>query len=148
MSTLRLRTMSWKGMVLVIGLAAMIPARAGQATADQATDRASERAAALILRGFNCRDRIKLERLDQGDYFVINTILYGQNHYVFVGAGDNGISDLDLALYDEDGNLVVKDTDIDAVPVVEANVRATTSATLKVIAYRGSGWATAIICYE
>lgn len=56
--------------------------------------------------------------LDHGYYRVHNITLRSGVEYTFVGACDRDCSDLDLQLFDENGNLIDEDLLADDVPVV------------------------------
>ena len=120
------------------------------ATKKQAIDRASTAAAIVESHGYTCRREIEMMELEHGESFLIRTTFYEGHVYAVIGAGDNGIRDLDLELYDSNFNLLDKDDDVNPVPVVEgwAVRRGQARVNLKVVAYSGSGWATAVICHK
>ena len=60
----------------------------------------------------------------KGEKYTSTRTLYGGNDYAILGVGGDGIADLDIALLDKDGNVIDKDTETDATPVVQASVKA------------------------
>lgn len=139
------------GMVAAVAAAAALlgSPRGALATKQQAKSRAADAAAVIEGKGFVCRNEIEMRELEQGEHMWINTTLYSSHEYVIIGAGDSGIDDLDLEIYDRNYSLVASDHDEDPVPIVQVKpLRSSVRAHLKVIAYRGSGWTTAIICHR
>jgi hypothetical protein len=72
-------------------------------------------------------------RLNDGTYRVHNVTLRADVEYTFVGACDRDCSDLDLQLYDENGNLIDEDLLSDDVPVVTVTPSWTGRFRVKVI---------------
>ncbi|POZ50884.1 hypothetical protein [Methylovulum psychrotolerans] len=77
----------------------------------------------------------KFDRLDEGDSDSFSFNLRKGNSYKIVSVCDKDCSDLDLALYDENGNKISKDAGIDSMPVVEATPKWTGNFSLKVKMY-------------
>jgi len=113
-------------------------------SADEGTARL--RAAALftatvIFKGFSEVGRQDADKLSQGQFMRYPVTLYGGERYALFAAGDDSISDLDIHLYDEDGDLVAKDDSLDNVPIVIVTPRWTGRYYLDVVNYRGDrGW--------
>lgn len=71
--------------------------------------------------------------LNDGYYRVHNVTLREDVEYTFVGSCDNDCSDLDLQLFDENGNLIDEDLLRDDYPVVSVTPRWTGRFRIKVI---------------
>jgi hypothetical protein len=71
--------------------------------------------------------------LNHGYYRVHNVTLHEGVEYTFVGACDRDCSDLDLQLYDENGNLIDEDLLRDDVPIVSVTPEWTGRFYVKVI---------------
>ncbi len=50
--------------------------------------------------------------------FTFNLYLSSSEDYVFVGGGDDDVKDIDIIVYDSDGDIVAQDNDDDANPLV------------------------------
>ncbi|MBF0550281.1 MAG: hypothetical protein HQK60_07080 [Deltaproteobacteria bacterium] len=103
---------------------------------------------AVQLKGCDCRDYASGKYLSEGDYFTIRTTLSRGNQYVIMGAGDSTVRDLDIILYDENGNEIDRDTQTDATPMVAVSPRWTGTFYIKVKMYRGFGYSNVAICYQ
>ena len=111
------------------------PARASHAGA--------ERNAALLFdalrdRGWNVRDSFTWGFLQRSDSTVIRTTLHSGNTYKIVAAGCEDAYDVDVAVYDENGNLI--DSDHDTSPVAVADITPKWSGTfyIKVTMYNST----------
>jgi hypothetical protein len=71
--------------------------------------------------------------LEHGYYRIHNVTLRSGVEYTFVGACDRDCSDLDLQLFDENGNLIDEDLLRDDVPVVSVTPEWTGRFHVKVI---------------
>lgn len=58
---------------------------------------------------FCARDTFHTDHIGLGQTISYSTFLYGGGHYILATGGDNNARDLDVALYDENGNLIDKD---------------------------------------
>lgn len=68
-------------------------------------------AALLESKGFTVNyNESKYGFLSQGESFVIKTTCYNSSAYAIVAAGGNSANDVDIAIYDENGNLVDEDS--------------------------------------
>ncbi len=56
--------------------------------------------------------------IKEGNYITFNLYLSSSGEYLFVGGGDDDVKDLDIYVYDKDGNIVSKDNEDDANPMV------------------------------
>jgi hypothetical protein len=70
----------------------------------------------------------------RGEYIETRTF-YSGNEYKIMGIGSDGITDLDIQIIDEAGQIVIKDTQTDNLPSVVFNPTKTGKYTIKVIAY-------------
>jgi hypothetical protein len=85
--------------------------------------------------------------LSEGGSYTINTTLYKGYDYVIIGAGDSSVKDLDLEIYDENWNLINRDTERDALPVVKSSPRWNGRFHIRVKMYEGSGYPNVAICH-
>ena len=69
-------------------------------------------------------------REDQSDAWTIT--LYGGYDYMILAACDGDCQDLDIRLYDEDGNEIDQDESTDNVPTIEGRVDTTGRFTIEV----------------
>lgn len=143
---LRVRFVFAALVMMSVGLAA----RLADATRAQMRARARIAIDWAEKRGYSCRNELETGELEQGEHFMTDTILYGGNDYLILGAAGDHITDLDLELYDANWRLIDADKDADRTPMIQGVfvVRESALAHLKVIAYRGSDYATAVICYR
>jgi hypothetical protein len=139
----------WIPVFSLVGVFLGFMPRFAHASREEAKRNASIKAALIETRGFSCRREIEMNVLDQGEHMWIQTTLYSSHQYVIIGAGDTGIEDLDMEVYDKNFQLVASDNDTTNTPIVELQpLRVATKAYIKLIAYRGEGWATAVICHR
>lgn len=116
----------------------------GTLHADQST--AVKRAAALYVMGIQPKGFATLRNEDSdvlapGQVMQYRVTLYKQVTYVLFAAGDNSINDLDIYLYDENNNLIDRDTSSDNVPIVSVTPKWTGPFRVLVKNFRGSrGW--------
>jgi hypothetical protein len=103
---------------------------------------------ALASKGYDCRDSYRGKWLGQGDYFVYETTLLAGNSYALIGAGDSGVRDLDIVLYDENAGLIDRDKKADALPIVEVTPRWTGTFYVKVEMHSGSGYSYVAVCFR
>ncbi|MDY7092552.1 MAG: hypothetical protein SX243_06205 [Acidobacteriota bacterium] len=79
--------------------------------------------------------------LSQGQRMTYTVTLYRNVTYALFAAGCSNIRDLDIFLYDENGNLVARDTLRDNYPIVTITPRWTGTFRLQIRNYRGGrGW--------
>lgn len=92
-------------------------------------------------RGYDTLRNEDSDVLAQGQTMTYTVTLYGGVSYVLFAAGDENIRDLDILLYDENGNLIDHDTSTDNIPVVSVTPKWTGSFKLNVRNYAGRrGW--------
>jgi hypothetical protein len=72
----------------------------------------------LIQRGYTLTHDPSFDQLRQGQSQWINIKLRSGTSYVITALGDQDCRDLDLELYDENGNLVSRDAQTDGTPVM------------------------------
>jgi len=94
--------------ILVLGIALM--PQPIWATEYQATRQARNSAAELQERGFNIRDTFRYGFLRKGGAAYHMTTLYKGNTYALVVGGCSDAYDVDVLIYDENGNYITKDT--------------------------------------
>lgn len=75
------------------------------------------------------------DALGDGETEPYSVSLTKGNTYALVGVCDTDCSDLDLTLYDNNGNLIVEDTLVDDAPVIEFNVLSSGDFKLNVTMY-------------
>ena len=64
---------------------------------------------------------IEVDKLEKGQRYSKTRKLFSSNRYKIVGIGGVGTSDVDIKLYDENMNLIDKDTSFDNVPEVDVS---------------------------
>ena len=121
-------------------------------TAYAQRDNAIAKAAGMFLglssRGFDTIRSEDSDRLSPGQSMKYTVTLYAGVTYVLFAAGDASIRDLDIYLYDENGNLISKDTQTDRYPVVTVTPRWTGPFRMYVKNHRGRrGWYHSVIAY-
>ncbi|UCH92382.1 MAG: hypothetical protein JSV88_19080 [Candidatus Aminicenantes bacterium] len=104
--------------------------------------------ALLVLQGYEPRPEAKGKYLTEGDYYTIKTTLYRGNKYKILAAGDDYTRDLDIYLYDENWNEIDKDSQEDALPIVEVTPQWSGTFYIKVKMYEGSGYSNVAICFK
>ena len=93
------------------------------------------------------RDTVRVGYISEGGYRTINTTFIRGNTYFILGAGDGGVRDLDIILYDENWNEIDRDTQTDESPIVKVTPKWTGEFHIRVKMYSGSGCAYLGICY-
>ena len=78
---------------------------------------------------------IEVDRLSEGESYTFTRKLYAGNNYKIVGIGGQGVEDLDIYVYDANGDLVDRDTQTDNVPIVNFHVYSTQVYQIKVKFY-------------
>ncbi len=119
---------------LVIGL--------GTLHADNYDDAKSNAyAAALSLRatGYNLKG-YQGEYLGSGETVIYRVYMYSYNEYAVLGAGDSRVQDLDVEIYDGDGNLIASDKDSSDVSLVRFNPPYTGTYYVRTKMYSGHGY--------
>jgi hypothetical protein len=90
------------------------------------------------------RSGIRVEDSDQlrpGESKLYEPVLYRGTRYAFFGAGDQHIRDLDIYVYDMDGNLLTHDADNSDTAITVFAPRSTGQFKVIVKNYRGdAGW--------
>ena len=94
--------------------------------------------------GFNVRDTYQYGLLMRGESHTIKTTLYAGNAYVFIAGGCEDAYDVDIRVFDENGNLVARDSDHEDVAVAEVTPRWTGPFYIKITMYdstsNGAHW--------
>jgi hypothetical protein len=145
----RIMTVALSAAVL-FGLLAVVVPQPVEASANQVKARLEQRAYNFKRHGGGryCRPiNSRYRYLNRGQTYTISTTLYRGYHYNIIGAGDSGISDLDLEIYDGNGNLITRDRMTDAYPIVTSVPRWTGRFFIRIKAYRGAGFANVVICH-
>lgn len=89
-------------------------------------------------RGYNLRDFFSSGLLRRGESVLIATTLSAGNSYTLVAAGCEDAYDVDLAVYDENGNRIGADGDASPVAVVSVTPRWSGTFYLKVTMYKST----------
>ena len=114
------------------------------ATEADAKNRANETAASLRREGFTIRTTYWHGTLLKNDSTYITTTLYRGSSYGLVVGGCRDAYDIDVLLYDENWNLISKDTSTDPWAVVTVTPRWTGKYYIKVrmynSKYNGAHW--------
>lgn len=101
-----------------VAIAATLLAPAADATTSQAKARAYRIASALKQQGISFRNNYWHGLLRYKASTTIKTTLKANTEYVLVGGGCADAYDVDITVYDQNWNVVGRDTKVDAVPVV------------------------------
>lgn len=86
-------------------------------------------------------DDVKLLYLAEGESYKYSTQFYKGNKYFIAAIGCDDATDLDIYLYDENGNLIDKDSSTDARPVVHVQPKWSGKFYVKVKMYDAVGGA-------
>ena len=92
----------------------------------------------LKSKGYELRDFFSSGLMRRGESVVLATTLSAGNDYTRVAAGCEDAYDVDLAVYDENGNRVGADGDTSSVSVVEVSPKWTGTYYLKVTMYNST----------
>lgn len=99
-------------------------------------------AAALFVglrnQGWECRNSFSQGLLRRGGSTVIATTLYAGNNYCLAASGCEDAYDVDLAVYDENGNFIGSDSDRSSLAVVRITPRWTGTYYLKVTMFNST----------
>ena len=110
-----------------------------QASTQGASIRASQLFATLGSRlALNVRPAYTYGLLRRGESVTIRTTLHAGNSYVIVAGGCEDAYDVDLQLFDANGNLVARDNDTQPVAVVQATSNYTGVAYVKITMYNST----------
>lgn len=130
--------------LLAISACALIP---GTLQASLAGARAAAQALySTLVRdlGINVRDQYDRGLLRRGQSTIVETYLYAGNRYYLVAAGCEDAYDVDIAVYDESGNLVASDNDSKQVALAEVTPRWSGKFYVKITMYdstaNGAHW--------
>jgi hypothetical protein len=94
--------------------------------------------AAAARRGFRLSN-YDTDQLSQGYYIDYHYTLQRNVRYIIFAAGDDHAQDVDIYLYDENGNLIDRDRQPDNSPVVEVTPRWTGPFTVRIKMYQAYG---------
>ena len=93
---------------------------------------------ALLERGWTVRESFSWGLLERGESAIIRTTLYAGNSYQIAAAGCEDAYDVDLAVFDENGNLIAQDQDNSQLAVAAITPRWTGTFYLKVTMYHST----------
>lgn len=102
----------------------------------------------LSYQGFTCRTRVDGRYLRTGQTYTFYTTLYSENVYRLVAAGNVHVKDIDVELHDENHNVIARDRDSDAIPIVAVAPKWTGEFHAKVTMYRGRGYSNVMVCWK
>ena len=124
---------------LIAGLLfAMVPMQFSTASVAGARYTASAMFLGLQNAGWQCRDSFSSGLLRRGGSVVIPTTLYAGNTYALAASGCEDAYDVDLAVYDENGNFIASDSDNSSLAVVRITPRWTGTYYLKVTMFNST----------
>jgi hypothetical protein len=112
--------MAMMSAVVAVSLA-MLPVQPATASEEGAHENAATLFRALTANGWLVDDTYSTGLLARGQSVMIRTTFYAGNDYKIVAAGCEDARDVDIAVFDENWNLIAKDED--ASPVAVANLR-------------------------
>lgn len=125
--------------ILVLGALLLTLLPAGSFATTQAARNTAYRAAELFVReGWNVRDEYWHGYLPLGGYTDIVVTLYQGNEYAFIAGGCDDAYDVDIYLYDENGNLIDQDQTQDTAAVVAVTPRWTGTFLVRVVMYNST----------
>jgi len=78
---------------------------------------------------------MEVDRLERKEHYRFQRKLYSSNVYKIIGVGGQGIKDLDIKIYDSNGNLLAKDTSEDNFPEITVDINETDVYTIEAIAF-------------
>jgi hypothetical protein len=133
------RRLRWGALIAVLGTTCFF---AAVARADAPT--ATARAAALYWSlcapaGYTVLSNEDTDVLASGRFRDYTVVLQAGVSYCIFAAGDQRIEDLDIFLYDENSNIIDRDTSRDAIPSVSVTPAWTGRFTLRIKNYKGYG---------
>ncbi|GEM_PF-791350 len=134
------------GVVATLGLA--LPIQSTQASDRESLLKLAIAATKFRSEGYSCRSRASGERLNEDDSYTVKNTLYTGNSYAIIGAGDSDVIDLDIELYDENFNLIDRDTQTDPYPIVKVSPGWSGRFYIRATMYRGYGYSNVMICYK
>ena len=102
----------------------------------------------LARRGFECREHAMGTVLHDGETEEFELVLHAGAEYVIPGAGDSTTRDLDLEIYDENGNFIDGDDMLDALPFVVVEPAWSGTFTVRMTMASGHGDANFAICFR
>ncbi|MEW5724831.1 MAG: hypothetical protein AB1896_17090 [Thermodesulfobacteriota bacterium] len=114
------------------------------ATVGGAKERAYSIADRLLGLGFNVLDTYQYGLLPRGGAYVVTTTLQAGVSYVFVAGGCQDAYDVDVGLFDENGNLIDVDEDNSTLAVAEVTPKWTGPFYIKIVMHdstrNGAHW--------
>ena len=124
--------------IIVAGLGLALFTRPAAATRDEAVECTAAMVAAAMREGYRLRSS-DTNRLEEGDVMSYDVTFNRGNRYVILACGDGRAVDLDIYLYDEDGNLIDRDQQTDNRPIVSVTPRWTGPFRVRVKMYEARG---------
>ncbi|MEM9300995.1 MAG: hypothetical protein AAGE01_02735 [Pseudomonadota bacterium] len=103
-------------MLLSLGLAAS--AQAQTVWEEQVSDQIDAASREFRNAGFNKISKTFIDSLDESDSEAYTLELSDFYEYIAIGVCDEDCSDLDLVIYDDDGDRIAEDVEIDDVPII------------------------------
>ena len=119
-------------MIVTLAIATTSPLHASQAGARRNADRLFD---VLRDKGWNVRDTFTLGFLGRGESTIIRTTLQSGNTYKICAAGCEDAYDVDVFVYDENGNLIASDDDTSPLAVATVVPKWTGTFYIKVRMY-------------
>jgi hypothetical protein len=92
----------------------------------------------LVAEGWEVRDYASSGLLAQGDNVIIRTTLFEGRRYKLVAAGCEDAYDVDIRLYDENGNFISGDNDEQVLAVADVTPKWSGTYYVKVTMYRST----------
>ena len=123
---------------IAIGAALLCSTTQAYAGADEAVLCAQSIVDRAYDKGFRLRTSDN-DALFQGQYLDYTVTLVRGVQYALIACGDGRAYDVDIYLYDENGNLIDRDRQTDAQPVVSVTPRWTGTFRIRVLMYSAAG---------
>ena len=128
------------GRAAVIAAAALTLAISGPSTTALASEFGASLSARSLLQslranGYSVRDQYNHGILGHGQSTIIRTTLHEGNSYVLAAGGSEDAYDVDILIYDENGNLLDRDTDSSNLAVAEITPRWTGTFYIKIVMF-------------
>lgn len=124
--------------IIVASLGLALFTRPAAASQDEAVECTAAMTAAALREGYRLRNS-DTSRLEEGDVMNYDVTFSRGNHYLILACGDSRAVDLDIYLYDEDGNLIDRDQQTDNRPIVTVVPRWTGPFRVRVKMYEARG---------
>lgn len=137
-----------KTILIFLAIASCLSPTLLMSATEQSLEKLIKFNAVLSAKGYSCRDSVEGRYLAKNQSYTVNTTLYEENTYTLVAAGNVHVKDIDIVVYDENYNAVIRDTDDDPNPVVLFSPKWSGKFHIKVTMYKGKGYSNLMTCWK